>query len=333
MRNIQIIDTAIENLKSSIDDLAVNFLPEDLKSKDKGYDGYLEISKGGNRDKLFVEIKNEVRQPNLADFISKFGDNKRHWIVVSNYIPTPLKNQFKELGINYLESSGNSFINTRNVFLFINDQKVTPNRLASEGKLWNASGLKFIFSILNNEKLLNESYRQVAKEAGIALGNIGPFMDELNKEGYLIKDNNANWLLVNRDMLIKRWVELYHTVLKPKIFMGRFKFISSVNLSEWKKWPTEDFVWGGENAGALLTNFLYPEVYTIYTRRTKMEIMKSLKLVPSADGKVEMVEQFWPMEIQEALEVRDAVPPLIAYAELITSLDSRNRETAERIKR
>lgn len=332
MRNTQIVDTAIENLKSSVRDLSIDFLSENIKSKDKGHAGYLEISKGGGRDKLFVEIKNEVRQPNLADFVNRFGDNKSHWIVVSNYIPTPLKNQFKQLGINYLESSGNSFINTKNVFLFISDQKVTPNRLANEGKLWNPSGLKFIFSILNKEEILNRPYRQIAKEAGIALGNIGPFIEELNKEGYLVKKDKSDWLLANRDVLIKRWVELYHLVLKPKISMGTFKFIASVNPLEWRNWPTEDFVWGGENAGALLTNYLSPQDFTVYTPLTKMKIMKNLKLVPYPEGTVEVVQQFWPMEIQEALNVRDAVPPLIAYAELITSLDSRNRETAERIK-
>lgn len=332
MKVTQIIDHAIENLKSAVGGLTINFVYKEPKSNDNLYDGYLEISKGGSKEKLFAEIKNEVRHPHLADFIKRFGNNKRRWIVIANYIPTPLKTQFKELDINYLESSGNSFIDTKNIFLFINDQKVTPNRLVNEGKLWNPSGLKFIFSLLNKEGLLDRPYRQIATAAGIALGNVGLFIDALNKEGYLIKTDKGHWLLVNREMLIKRWIELYHTVLRPKISMGRFKFISSVSPLKWKSWPTEDFVWGGENAGALLTNYLSPQDFTIYTHLTKMEVMKSLKLVPSTEGKVEVLEQFWPMEIQEVQDVSDAVPPLIAYAELIISLDSRNRETAERIK-
>ncbi|SEN29696.1 Transcriptional regulator, AbiEi antitoxin, Type IV TA system [bacterium A37T11] len=60
--------------------------------------------------------------------------------------------------------------------------------------------------------------------------------------------------------------------------------------------------------------------------------MQQLPLLADRQGTVEILEQFWPEELQEVLSEQKAVPPLIAYAKLMTSLDSRNRETAERIK-
>jgi hypothetical protein len=56
-------------------------------------------------------------------------------------------------------------------------------------------------------------------------------------------------------------------------------------------------------------------------------------LVPDKNGNVEMMQIFWETpEIDFINGKAKTIPPLLAYADLITSLDSRNRETAERIK-
>jgi len=58
--------------------------------------------------------------------------------------------------------------------------------------------------------------------------------------------------------------------------------------------------------------------------------MKKLKIVPDQNGDVELLRPFWNEEV--FLRELDTVPPLLAYAELISSIDSRNRETAMRVK-
>jgi hypothetical protein len=66
--------------------------------------------------------------------------------------------------------------------------------------------------------------------------------------------------------------------------------------------------------------------------RPKTDIMRELRLVPDPQGKVELMDLFWNEPYFKNRDHQTVVPPLLAYAELITSLDSRNRETAERIK-
>jgi len=61
--------------------------------------------------------------------------------------------------------------------------------------------------------------------------------------------------------------------------------------------------------------------------------MRDLRLVPDPHGKVEIVEIFWNPGDYQTETQQKTVPPLLAYAELINSLDSRNRETAQRIKK
>jgi hypothetical protein len=57
--------------------------------------------------------------------------------------------------------------------------------------------------------------------------------------------------------------------------------------------------------------------------------MKHLRLVPDPAGNVEILDVFWNDQLNYK---QGLVPPLLAYADLVTSLDSRNRETAVRIK-
>lgn len=282
---------------------------------------------------FYIEVKNEVRSFQIQKLIDQFEKHQKfNWILLAQYIPSTIKTELKEKHINYLEASGNCYIKTTNLYFFINDKKVTETRLPKQGKLWNATGLKFLFVILADTKLINSGYREIAKTAGIALGNVGPLLAELKDEGFLISGNGQPALnfLDNSAMLMNRWVELYSTILKPKIKIGRFRWLSP--NEDWRKSRSVQSIWGGENAGAILTNYLQPEFFTIYTHQTRSVIMKNEKLIPDPNGNIEVLQQFWSDELQQTQANPSAVPPLLAYAELSTNRDSRNQETAERIK-
>jgi hypothetical protein len=295
-------------------------------------DAVLRIMLGKEKHDLLVEIKHELRQPQLPTILTKLGRNKESWILVSQYIPQPIKNQLKDQGINYLETAGNCFIQGEGLFLYINDQPVTPSRQTTTAKLWKQAGLKFLFVIISNPALLNTPYRTIADAAGIALGNVGQLMQELEQGGY-IKKKHQEWLMNNKDALIQRWIELYHVLLKPKYEMGRFRFLLPETQQKWKSFKTVNFYWGGEPAGELLTNFLQPELFTIYTYTSQAKLIKELKLIPDTGGNIELIEKFWNYIAVEAETTSTlTVPPLLVYADLMGTNDSRNWEVASRIK-
>jgi hypothetical protein len=302
---------------------------------DQGIDARIDIRLGNKNVHFLVEIKYELRNnPYPAIVRNKLPDGQHH-LLICQYIPKPLKQELKDNKFNYLEAAGNCFIHTPDLFIYINDQQVTETRLPAEGKLWKTAGLKFLFAVLRNPEVLNYPYRRIAEEAGVALGNIGGLLDEMKNEGFLregIELKKKTLFIEQRERLIQRWAEGFRTTLKPRLMMGTFRFINKENTGNWNNIPTGLFKWGGENAGALLTNFLTPEKFTLYTKEPKTVLMKMLQLVPDPNGNIEMLEQFWTDAPQAPEGKNGTVPPLLAYAELITSFDSRNRETAERIK-
>ena len=133
-------------------------------------------------------------------------------------------------------------------------------------------------------------------------------------------------------MLIDKWADMYMNILRHKLLIGRFRFNKKNNRENWHNHVGSDIgiYWGAETAGAILTNYLSPEIYTIYSNEDRFELMKKLKIAPDQSGEVELLKPFWNKEVFST-DV-DTVPPLLAYAELISSFDSRNRETAVRIK-
>src|ERR1700754_2531330 len=161
----------IKTLKSAVD------------APDNGYDAEIEIRSARNNVHFIVEIKNELRNKNYLPNKHRKGTEN---LLVAQYIPKPLKQELKSINYNYLDAAGNCFIQTPELFIYINDQQVTEARLPAEGKLWKTAGLKFLFAILIQPELLNHPYRRIADEADIALGNVGRLLEEFKKEGYLL---------------------------------------------------------------------------------------------------------------------------------------------------
>ena len=308
----------------------------DLPAKrNESVDAIIQMSKGKQSYTFEADVKTELRTAALSNVLNrqKLSDGKI--IMVSRYIPTPMKDELKANGISYIESSGNCYIETGGIYIYINDQRSPLLKTIEETKLWAPSGMKFLFAILMDQELLNSSYRNIAHTAGVALGNIGSFIYELKREGYVItgvRNKQEILLLENRTMLIDKWADLYRNILRPKLLIGRFRFNKKEDRENWQNHVASDLgiYWGAETAGAILTSYLSPEMYTVYSNQDRFELMKKLKIVPDQLGEVELLRPFWNEKVFST--DGDTVPPLLAYAELISSFDSRNRETAMRIK-
>lgn len=305
------------------------------EGKKASFDAVIEISRGTQNYILEADVKTEIRTAALSTILNKQKATDRKLLMVSMYIPSPMKDELKAHGISYIEGSGNCYIETRGIYIYVNDQKGPPLKISEETKLWAPSGMKFLFAILMDQELLNSSYRNIAYTAGVALGNIGNFINEIKREGYVIvgtRQKQETLLLENRAMLVEKWADMYRTVLRPKQMVGKFRFNNHEGRSNWHNHVAADLgiYWGGETAGAILTKYLSPQIYTIYSNGDRFELMRKLKIVPDQNGDVELLRPFWNEEVFS--RDGDTVPPLLAYAELISSFDSRNRETAMRVK-
>lgn len=225
------------------------------------------------------------------------------------------------------------------LYIYVTGNKQTAHRAEREelNRAFDATGLKLIFGLLCNPDLLNKTYREIAKQTGIALGAVGKALKGLIDAGFLIdKGRGKERRLINKQKLLDRWVETYPEKLKPKLLVGEF-------LAEdpywWQYIKIEEYgaYWGGEVAAAKYTGHLKPQNTMFYlpekagnkllakARLRKNTIYAGVGGATENTARVKIYRPFWP----EVTERQGAtVNPILVYADLISTGDSRNLETA-----
>lgn len=302
-------------------------------ARPNGPDGKVDLilpDKSGHQ--LFIaEVKHEVRTrtiPGLLDQAHTTGDDKP-FIVIAEYIQPAVKEQLRAAGIAYLDIYGNCYIKAGGALIWLDNQKTHDEIKTTKPKrVFHKAGLKVIFHFLLNEKLVNAPYRTIAEEADVALGNLNYIIHGLMELRFLAMKNKKEYILINKKELLEKWVEAYGERLKPDLFTGNFRFARNIDFDSWRDLQLNYTValWGGEAAGDIYTNYLRPEKLTLYTNEARGELMKHYRLVPEENGNVAVYKMFWQNKNNE-----EAVPPILAYADLINTGNPRCIETAKKI--
>ena len=82
----------------------------------------------------------------------------------------------------------------------------------------------------------------------------------------------------------------------------------------------------GEVAASKLVGYLRPETVTVYAKKIIPKFYSENLLKKNTDGEVEVLKKFW--FYKDRWEEKGLVPPLLVYADLLSSGDQRNLEVA-----
>jgi len=246
----------------------------------------------------------------------------------------------KSRNICYADAAGNLFLHSGPLYLHVSGKKnPKPDRrndLMPKRQSFPANTLKLVFALLTDpdlnrkpaKALLSQNYRTMGKITGLPLGSIAGAMSALQSGGYVVTAGKGERLLLERKKLLNQWIDDYAARLRPNLVSEHFR----VPSSQW--WVNADIheangLWGGEVAGAKLTDYLSPETATIYSDDFPGEFVLTYALYKDPAGRVEVLKPFWgpiPWATHE-----DCVHPLLVYADLIASEIDRNVETAQRV--
>jgi hypothetical protein len=241
----------------------------------------------------------------------------------------------KNLDINFIDAAGNAYINVPPLYINIKGQKLTRhvvpkltvdnNVAVKDAGIFQPAGLQIIFALLCNPKLERNPYREIAEIANVALGTVHTAMKILEKHGFLTDDKVQGKVLTNKKELLKEWILGYPEKIKNKYIVGKY----ITENPEFVK--TTDFKYfgaliGGETAAAQITNYLRPLIHTIYIGDKIGEFVLRNRLKKNPNGNVEIVKKFW--NFADDNEIKNIVPAILVYTDLITTGDPRNIETA-----
>ena len=292
------------------------------KNDGHSIDGVLELDNSKVIYALPAEYKKEIKPFHLIA-LKDLKETNKNLIVLSEQIFPTIRDRLREMGINYIDSTGNCFIQI-NDWHFLIDGLRAPSKKSVQKNGFTRTGLILTFHFLNDENYLNTTYRQIAEDYKISLGNVNKIINSLKEQNYIAKGKNKTLRIINRDKLLEQWILEYDEKLKPTLFLGEFRFINEY-AKDWTKVPLGvNSQWGGEPAGDLLTNYLQPAELTLYTKENSMDLIKKLKIAPGK-GNLKIYSRFWMFNDKRP----NVVPTILVYADLVNTGDPRNIETAK----
>ena len=280
-------------------------------------DGNLTILAEPHPVNFVVGVRKEVRQHQLGS-LKELKELYGNFILVAERIYPKLREKLRENEISYLEENGNLFVQEKGLLLLVEGNKPIKKEIITRNRAFTKTGLKIVFHFLCDKELINENQRNIAKTAGVALGNIPMVIDGLKQTGFLLK-RGEKFLWQNREDLLMRWIDDYETILRPSLFSARFK-----SRTDWRQLEidSEKTHWGGEPGGDLLTNYLRPEEFILFSSESSKELMINYKLIPDPHGEFWVYSKFFNWSGHTA-------PPILVYADLMLQNDKRCRETAK----
>ncbi|MGI2029119.1 type IV toxin-antitoxin system AbiEi family antitoxin [Endozoicomonas acroporae] len=284
---------------------------------------------------LDVKLRPQVIQGNTGALIHRLKQmpDPQRTLLVAKYITPKTANMLREAGVQFLDTVGNAYINQPSLFVYVQGLKPeVTGRSERPGKAFKFAGLKVVFALLENPALLNQPYRSIAEQAGVALGAIGHVLDDLVGQGFVNASKVSGRTILDPRGLMDKWVEAF-PLLQRKQHIGSFTTDfpitrETMDLNGFGGW------WGGEVAAEHYTQYINPKDVTFYvTKEAMKDVMWALKLRKLKPGeypktKVDLYQPFWT----EWLQPEGAfVHPMVTMAELIATAEPRNLQVAERL--
>ena len=251
-------------------------------------------------------------------------------LLLAAIIPDSFKHTLRESKQNYLDLAGNCYIHSGGMLLLVQGRKLSLNPEAVK-QPFGKSGLRVLFILLTEPDAINYNVRELANQAGVSVGTAQLTVSYLRKSRYLVAIDANRRKLTRLDQLREQWVSRYATTLKPSLSMGCFRLPKHITPADWRELTLQPGTyWGGEAAADALTDNLRPGALTLYTTEQPVSLLQKYRLLPDANGLVEVNKVFWPITADTPGEP-PTVSPLLVYADLMATADPRTTETARRI--
>jgi hypothetical protein len=246
-------------------------------------------------------------------------------ILFADFINPVMAEKFHRRSISFVDCVGNLYIKDKQFNFYVKGKK--PSNLRTKrvrGRAFNTAGLKLIFAMFSQPKFLYATYRDISREVNIALGSVGPVMDDLYASGYILDDGQRR--LVNKNRLFERWVDGYLEKLRPKQILACY---TAEDENWWKNADPAEFrgVWGGEVVIAKSTPFMVPETISLYFKSDEdaRGFASQHGLREDNEGDVCCYKTFWP---QQSGGPED-ISPMIMYADIVDSINPGSWDVAK----
>ena len=306
---------------------------------DDDIDAWLRVTKDKKHVDYAVQVKRRVTPQTVGAVVAQLQHRghltKKPPLLVTAHVAPPVADRLTAANQQFVDAAGNAYLNAPGMFVLITGRK--PEKDADKtaenaGDVFTKPGVKTLFVLICNPELAAATYRQIAAAAKVALGALPGVLAGLQQAGHLHVMGNKRKLVTTK-RLLDEWALAYARRLRGKQLL---RTLVTPAFGKWREWDVhaDHAKWGGEPAGALLTNYLEPGVLTLYAEKLPARLLVDQRMTTArpndAHNLVEIRKPFWG----EGLENRrraDLVPEPLVYADLLATGDARCIEAAQMI--
>lgn len=255
-------------------------------------------------------------------------------LVVAPYVSASMAAKCRALHIEFADAEGNMYLRLPDALLDVEGRRPsTPPGRPDADRLFRPSGLKVVFALLCDPDLASAPFRTLTEEARTSLGSVAKVMDALVAEGY-VEEHPAGRRLHRTHRLFDRWVEAFHSTLRPRLTLGWY---DTDDPATWLSPHTDvseyGAQYGGEVAAAVLRQRLRPGSALVYTDGPTRALVHRYRLRPAArSGLVELRARFWGDRVGMTSPLPWCVPTPLVYADLVASDEARQVEEARLLR-
>lgn len=298
-------------------------------------DALVRLGHGPEAALYAVEIKRALRPAALGGVLYQLERLGQQALLVTDYVTPPMAETLKARRVPFIDAAGNAYLEQPGVLIWVKGQKLAAPLVPLDvGRAFQPTGLQAVFALLCNPELINRPYRELAAMAGVAHGTVGWVFADLQRQGFVadLKGKRGTRRMFQLERLLAQWVDAYARQLRPRTLIGRY-YVPA--LEGWRDWPLAQHgvLWGGEPAGALLTDYLRPGELTLYADKLPGMLAAQQKFMkqpePGHTAVVEVRRKFWNFTVDAGRA--DVVPPVLIYADLLATGDARCIETAKMV--
>ena len=294
--------------------------------------------KDGELHELIPEIKRTNLTYALAEGLIARARRRpqKAMLIVAPKITRGVGRTLGENGVNYVDAAGNCWLNIENRYVAVIEGRrpITPE---PRGRGMGAAGYQVLFALLAMPDAQNATLRDIAEQAGTALGTAARTLKHLEEEGILARGRGRQ-VLLDKQEILERWLHGYQTQVRPRWLIGRFQTADPdpemleqrVADALTEKEPELNWAWGGGAAGMRLTGYYHGLETALLVERPPADLPRTLRALPATDGRLILLEV--PTALALAGPQEHVAHPLLIYTELVATRDERAREAAEEIR-
>lgn len=250
-------------------------------------------------------------------------------ILAQPSVPRGRGAQYRALGINYIDSGGNAYLNFPGFQVHVEGRK--PRLAAGPGRRRvptssTPAGLKVIFALLINPDTVEMSYERLAVLAGTSKGSVTNAITDLRHRGH-VAELAGKRRLIDPDRLARDWIDGYVRDLAPRLQ----ELELAGPAADWwiQDWHEPEGTLSAGVALAAMGGDIRPDRTVVYGQPPWYTIRQGARLSRDGEAPVILRERFWSPDL---LDDR-LVPPLLAYADALSSGDPREAEVAQDLAR